>query len=129
MWAGRHQEAIEPLKTAMRLSPFDPDMPHWLHFTGRALYGVGNYAEAITVSRQICRSYPNMQPAWRTLLAALGQTRQVQEAEAVMQEAVARFGEDFGQPLRLAASSAQELRPEDREHLVAGLRKAGLTGG
>jgi hypothetical protein len=69
-----------------------------------------------------------MQPAWRTLLAALGQTRQVPEAEAVMQEAVARFGDDFGQPQRLAASSAKELGPKDREHLVAGLRKAGLIG-
>ena len=126
MWAGRHQEAIEPLNTAMRLSPFDPDIPHWLHFMGRALYGIGNYPEAITVARQICRSYPNMQPAWRTLLAALGQTGQVQEAAAVMQEALVRFGDDFGQPQRLAATSAKELRPDDRQHLVAGLRKAGL---
>jgi hypothetical protein len=45
-----------------------------------------------------------------------------------MQEAIARFGNDFGKPQRLAASSAQELRPKDREHLVEGLRKAGLIG-
>jgi adenylate cyclase len=126
MWAGQHQEAIEPLRTAMRLSPFDPDMPHWLHFLGRALYGIGNYLEATVVARQICRSYPNMQPAWRTLLAALGQTGQIKEANAVMQEAVTRFGKGFGQPDMLAASSAKELRPDDREHIVAGLRKAGL---
>jgi hypothetical protein len=43
-----------------------------------------------------------------------------------MQEAVTRFGKGFGQPDMLAASSAKELRPDDREHIVAGLRKAGL---
>jgi len=110
----------------MRLSPFDPDISHWLHFMGRALYGVGDYAQAIDVARQIRRSYPNMRPAWRTLLAALGQTGQVEEAQAVMQEAIGRFGSDFNQPATLAAISAKELRQDDREHLLAGLRKAGL---
>jgi TolB-like protein len=41
-FGGRPRDAIEPLDTAMRLSPFDPFRPDWLHYIGRACYCMGD---------------------------------------------------------------------------------------
>jgi len=48
LWGGFPGEAIEPLQTAMRLSPFDPLTPLWRHFIARAHYcrDVGNQKDA-----------------------------------------------------------------------------------
>ena len=94
-FSGRPDEAITPLMTGMRLSPFDPSMPFFLHCLGRAYYWMSDYPAAIATARQLCRSFPNFQSAYRTLIAGLGQIAQVGEAQSVMAEALARFGEDF----------------------------------
>jgi adenylate cyclase len=38
VFGGQPSEAFAPLKTAMRLSPFDPLMHLWLHWLSRAHY-------------------------------------------------------------------------------------------
>jgi adenylate cyclase len=122
-WGGRPREAVEPIKTAMRLSPFDPLMSFWQHFLARAYYWMGEYQEALVVARQVCQTYPNFQSAYRTLVAALGQTEQTNEARTVTAEALERFGENF----RAAFLTRQaENRPEDQDHLIEGYRKAGV---
>jgi pentatricopeptide repeat protein len=127
LWGGRPREAIEPLQTAMRLSPLDPLMPLWLHFMARAHYWAGDYAASIAMARQLLHSVPNFRQAYNTLIAALGQTGQVDEAQFVMAEALERFGEGFRRYMSLPLSELRELRPEDREHLIDGFRKAGLV--
>jgi tetratricopeptide (TPR) repeat protein len=126
-WGGRPREAIESLRTVMRLSPFDPRMPAWLHATARAHYWAGDYEAAITTGRQLRHSAPNYRQAYTTLVAAFGQTGQIYEARAVMTEALERFGEGFHFFLSLPSDKVLELRPEDREHLIDGFRKAGLA--
>ena len=123
-FGGRPREAIEPIKTAMRLSPFDPQMSFWQHFLGRAYYWMGDYQEALVVARQVCQTYPNFGPAYRTLVAALGQTGQADEAQRVTAEAAERFGDDFR--MRFRGRRAAENRPEDHERLIEGWRKAGV---
>jgi adenylate cyclase len=122
-FGGRPHEAIEPLKTAMRLSPFDPRLPSWRHFLGRAYYWMGDYEAAVGIARQTCQAYPYLRAAYRTLIAALGQTGQASEAQRVHAEAIERFGDDF--PSRYTTRPA-ENRPEDHEHLIDGWRKAGV---
>jgi len=122
-FGGRPREAIEPLKTAIRLSPFDPGMSLFLHSLGRAYYWMGDYPAAVATARQVCQSHPNLQSAYRTLLARLGQTGQAEEAQCVMAEALERFGGEFQSHLR---GNAAENRVEDREHLIEGYRKAGV---
>ena len=63
LWGGSPREAIEPLQTAMRLSPFDPLIPLWLHFTARAHYWSGDYEAAIAVASQLRQSFPEVPPA------------------------------------------------------------------
>jgi adenylate cyclase len=127
LWAGRPRDAIAPLQTAMRLSPFDPLIPFWLHFTARAYYCAGDYVASIAAARQLRNSVPNFRQIYNTLIAALGQTGQIDEARLVMVEALERFGEGFRRYMSLPLNELRELRPEDREHMIDGFRKAGLV--
>jgi adenylate cyclase len=125
-FGGWPREAIEPLQAAMRLSPFDPFMPMFLHGLARAYYYMGDYAAALTTARQLCRSFPSHQSAHRTLIAALGQMKEPEEARRVMAEVIERFGEDFRFHMRPLGPTPMEDRAEDREHLLEGYRKAGV---
>jgi hypothetical protein len=62
-------------------------------------------------------------------IAALGQTGEIDEARVVMAEALERFGEGFRRYMSLPLNELRELRPEDREHMIDGFRKAGLVVG
>jgi adenylate cyclase len=125
-FGGSPREAIEPLKVAIRLSPFDPSMAAYLHWLGRAYYYMSDHFSALTTARQVYRSYPKLQAAYRTLIAALGQTGQADEAQHVMAEAVDRFGEDFRSAMQPVGAIPIEDRSEDREHMREGYRKAGV---
>jgi adenylate cyclase len=105
VWGGFPREAIEPLRTAMRLSPFDPLTPLWRHFIARAHYWSEDYEEAIVVARQLRQSHPNFRQAYNTLIASLGQVGDVDEAHAVMADGLARFGEAFRILMSLPLSS------------------------
>jgi adenylate cyclase len=128
LWAGRPGDAIKPLQTAMRLSPFDPLFPLWLHFTARAYYWAQDYVASIAAARKLRQSVPNFRQVYNTLIAALGQTGQVDEARLVMNEGLERFGKGFRRYMSLPLNELLELRPEDREHMIVGFRKAGLVG-
>lgn len=127
VWGGRPADAMKPLQTAMRLSPFDPLIPLWLHYVARAHYLTQAYDASIRVAQQLRHSFPRFRPPYNTLLAALGQTGQVDEARSVFDDAMARFNEAFLTYLSLPLNELRELRPEDREHLISGFRKAGLV--
>jgi adenylate cyclase len=123
-FGGRPSDAIEPLRTAMRLSPFDPIMPRWLHYLSRAHYWAGDYQRAAGVAGQLCQSYRNFAPGHRTLIAALGQTGHLDDAQTVMSDGLDRFGDDFRVVM---LTCVDELRPIDHEHLLDGYRKAGVV--
>ena len=127
LWGGHPREAIEPLRTAIRLSPFDPLIPLWLHFTARAHYGSRDYEATITVASQLRQSFPGFRPPYNTLIAALGQLGRVDEARAVMADGLARFGDAFRALMSLPLNNLREMRPEDRDHLIEGFRKADLA--
>jgi adenylate cyclase len=126
VFGGRPRDAIEPIETAMRLSPFDPATPFFLNARGRASYYMGDYSAALAIARQVYRSFPNYQNIYRTLIAALGQTGQADEAHHVMAEALERFGPDFRFNMAPLGPTPMEDRAEDRERMLDGYRKAGV---
>jgi adenylate cyclase len=127
LWGGYPREAIEPLQTAIRLSPFDPLIPLWLHFTARARYLSREYEATVVVASQLRQSFPGFRPPYNTLIAALGQLGRVDEARTAMEDGLARFGDTFRDLMSLPLSNLRELRSEDRDHLIEGFRKAGLA--
>jgi hypothetical protein len=127
LWGGWPRAAIEPLQTAIRLSPFDPLIPLWLHYTARARYLSGEYEATVTVAGQLRQSFPGFRPPYNTLIAALGQLDRADEARAVMADGLARFGDAFRALMSLPLNNLRELRPEDRDHLIEGFRKADLA--
>src|ERR1700680_1048676 len=96
---------------------FNPIIPY---------YYMGDYPAAVATAQQVCRSYPNFQNAYRTLIAALGQTGQATEAQRLMADALQRFGKDFRFLMGPLGPNPMETRAEDREHLLEGYRKAGV---
>jgi adenylate cyclase len=127
-YGGRPGEAVEPLRTAMRLSPFDPLRFLWLIYLSRAQYWMHDYKAAIVTCRRLQQSYPNLFQSYTGLMASLGQMGRIDEARAVMAEAQERCGERLRSWMSLPPDKTGELRPEDREHLIEGLRKAGWEG-
>jgi adenylate cyclase len=126
-WGGRPHEAIQSLDSAMRLSPVDPRMPAWLHTRARAYYFARDYAAAIATARHLNRVAPNYPQAYATLIAAFGQIGRINEARTVLMEALERIGQGFWFFLSLPPDKVLELRPNDREHLLSGFRKAGVN--
>ena len=84
-------------------------------------------AAILAAVRNLRHSVPNFRQPYNTLIAALGQSGAVDEARIVMEEALARFGDGFRRYMALPLNELRELRSEDREHLSAGFRKAGLV--
>ena len=124
LWGGFPRDAIEPLQTAMRLSPFDPLTPLWRHFIARAHYWSEDYEAAIVTATQVCEAFPNFRLPYCTLIAALGQVGNVNEAQAVMDDALAKFGEAFRVLMRLPVDELLEFRPDDRAHMIDGFSKS-----
>jgi TolB-like protein/Tfp pilus assembly protein PilF len=125
-FGGQPREAIASLMRAMRLSPFDPLTPLFLNMLARACYHMEDYPVAVARARQLCRSFPNFQNPYRTLIAALGQTGEAAEAQAVMADALERFGADFRTLMAPLRTTVHEDRVETRELMRDGYRKAGV---
>jgi adenylate cyclase len=122
--AGRARDAIEPLRIALRLNPFGS--PFHLANMARAHYLAGEYEAAAAVAQQVRRSTPNFPAPHVTLMAALGQLGRVEEARAVLAEALERFGDRIRFFMSPPPNVIRERRPEDTEYLLDGLRKAGV---
>jgi pentatricopeptide repeat protein len=76
------------------------------------------------VANQLRQSFPAFRQPYNTLIAALGQADRIEEAQAVMADALARFGDAFRTLMALPLDELRELRPQDRDHLIEGFRKA-----
>ena len=119
VFLGRPDEAIEWLKQAKLLDPYFNPVSYW-HFLGTAHFVAGRYAEAITA---LSRS--STMPVWvqAYLAASHALADKIDRARELAAQLV-RLTPDFS-ATRLAAKEPYK-RPTDGEHLLDGLRKAGL---
>ena len=117
MHAGRSEDAIELLSKAMLLNPFYPDQYLW--HLGGAYYNLKRYDDGIkTVLRM-----NNPAEGRRLLAAAYGQLGHKTEARQHAAKVLA-VHPDFS--LENWAMVQPDKYPEDTEHFVEGLKKAGL---
>src|SRR5438067_9079841 len=122
IFAGRQTEGHTALETCIRLDPRDPYLAVRLLHVACGLYFCGEYAASIEASKRLIRSYPDFPMVYRWSAAALGQLGRTTEASEALQKAVSRAPGAFDMYVR---SRAPWFRPEDHDHLVNGLRKAG----
>jgi TolB-like protein/Tfp pilus assembly protein PilF len=120
---GRPEEALERLRNAFRLSPFDPMSFFFLTVAGLAEFISGRYEEAVIWLRKAQRENPRFTPMRRQLaatLALLGRDDEAKAAAASLLEMDPQFR------VSVFASWYPLRRPDDLERLATGLRLAGL---
>jgi adenylate cyclase len=118
---GDPSRAIELAMTQMRLDPFHPHFAPLI--AGEAYYVLKQYREAHRWLREATGRAPNHQYGHAFLAATYAQLEQLDDARAEAAE-VMRVNPKYTIGKQRQVSVMK--RAEDLEHLVDGLRKAGL---
>jgi adenylate cyclase len=126
LFSGRPREGLASLEAALRLDPRNERvLPHHLLRVAIALYYAREYESAVEAAKRAIRAYPDFPFApYQLVAAALGQLERTEEARAALEKAIAVTPAAFD-PF---ADRPPWIRPEDRVHLLEGLRKAGWEG-
>jgi adenylate cyclase len=120
---GRPDEALERLRNAWRLSPFDPMSFFFCTVAGIAELVAGRYDQAVGWLRKALRMNGRFVPCHRTLTAALALSGDVPGAQLAARDLLAiepRFR------VSVFTSWYPLRRPDDRERFAIGLRLAGV---
>jgi adenylate cyclase len=120
-WAGQAQRAIEVAKLHLRVDPFA--LPIARAYLGLGYLILRDYPEAVTALREVVSQSANHRPGRCWLAAAYAHLGDIEEAR-IQAAHVLRLEPDFVTTgyRKLAAF----WRPADVEHVIAGLRAAGL---
>ena len=113
--AGKMREARDVMDKALSLNPLAPDVYYWV--SASADYFLGEYAKASDMFKRM----NNREPAARVIAAVEAMNGNLEEA-ARHRDIYLASHPDF----RLADYMIQH-RPEDREHYLEGLRRAGFA--
>ena len=96
-----------------------------MHHRTLGCYFEGDYLGAEAMARRAIRAYPGSSRPYLWLAAALGQLGHAVDARRALDAAIALSPGYFK---FTTGSRPPYFRPEDHEHLLDGLRKAGWTG-
>jgi adenylate cyclase len=118
----RTSEARKAMLAALRLSPRDPLNVVPSMQIGISYYFERNYASCLEVCKRVVTRYPDFPLTYRYLVASLGQLGRINEAQVALQQCIAVSPSSFDFYVR---SRPPWFRPEDYEHTLEGLRKAG----
>ena len=124
-FSGRPGEARVANQTALRLSPFGPD--NWIILSGLTIshYFERDYNAAVRVAERTIRDHPELVSPYRWLATALGHLGRSDLARAALRKAIEVSPESFDFYVH---RRPPWFRPEDHEHMLDGLRKAGWEG-
>jgi adenylate cyclase len=125
VFSGQPEEGLASLATCIRLDPRDPNLATRLNHVALAFYLSRDYAAAIEAAKRTIRSYPKHPMAYLWLAAALGQTGCIEEASEILGQAIAIAPMSFAMYVR---ERMPWMRPEDHDHWLDGMRKAGWKG-
>jgi adenylate cyclase len=125
MCSGCPKEGRVALERSIRLDPRDPMALLNLMNVAISYFLSGEYDAAIEAAKRVIRAYPDYPMTYPWLVAALGQSGRIEEAERALQRAITIAPGAFD---LLVRSRAPWYRPEDLDHMIEGLRKAGWQG-
>jgi DNA-binding SARP family transcriptional activator/TolB-like protein/Flp pilus assembly protein TadD len=125
-YLGRHDDAIEQIMQAQRLSPHDPHgfffdmalmMPHFLR---------GDFEQAAALARRAVELNPGCSSTYKGYLATLGHLGNEEEAARIRGRLLVL---EPGFSIRNAVERSPMIRQDDRSLYAEGLRRGGLREG
>jgi adenylate cyclase len=122
-FSGQPAEGRESFLLAMQHDPREKRQISTL--VGMTYYFERDYERAAESLRRTLADFPTNPPALRWLAAALGQIGRTDEARIALSEALAKAPDSFA---RYTRERPPWFAPEDYEHMLDGLRKAGWQG-
>jgi adenylate cyclase len=125
VYSGRAKEGVTSLERSVRLDPRDPQLAWRLNWIAVGHYCDHEYHAAADAAERAIRSYPELPMPYRWLAASWGQLGRVAEAQEVLAKAIAIRPSSFELFVR---KRVPWHRPQDYEHMLEGLRKAGWEG-
>ncbi|MGX9576911.1 adenylate/guanylate cyclase domain-containing protein [Mesorhizobium sp. f-mel] len=121
-YSGRSEDALESFGRGKALNPYFPDV--LLHFQALASFQLGRYEEAVDLLMQRLARNAVTDVSRALLAASYGHLGRFAEARAAWQE-VLRVNPDYS--LEYRRKVLPYKNPADFEHVVDGLRKAGVV--
>ena len=125
MHTGQPVQARQRLAVFLRVNPRGPHSAFAMHWFAVSYYYECDYARSVEAQRRVVARYPDVPNSYRWLAAALGQLGRTEEARAALQKALEVSPRSFEFYTR---RRPPWHRPEDHEHMLDGLRKAGWQG-
>jgi adenylate cyclase len=121
--SGESEKAHEHLRAALRLNPRDP-ANYWIYaFWGLAAWTAGRYDDAADWARKGIHTYPEFPTAHRLLAASLSAAGLIERARDAV-AALLRIAP--GTTIARTRAGVPWKKPEDMEHYLDALRRAGL---
>jgi adenylate cyclase len=122
MHTGQPIQARRRLMEFLRIEPRGPHNASAMHWLAVSYYYERDYTRSVETSRRVVARYPDVPNSYRWLAAALGQLGQKEEASAALRKALEVSPQSFEFYI---SQRPPWHRPEDYEHMLEGLRKAG----
>jgi adenylate cyclase len=125
IFTGRTAEGREAVGVFERLSPRDPSIAIARRQIVVSHYFDRDYERCVEAARRLISADPDLPLNNRWMAAALGQLGRTDEARAVLERSMAISPREYEVYVR---NRIPWMRPEDYEHMLDGMRKAGWTG-
>ncbi len=125
VFTGQPKEGLAMLERCMRLDPRESRSGVGVNQLVIAHYFCREYEAAVEAAQRVINVHPDLPLVYRWLAAALGQLGRSEEARAALDQAMTRSPAAFDAYVRRRVAWH---RPEDFEHTLDGLRKAGWDG-
>jgi adenylate cyclase len=125
VFSGQPSHGRDKLLIALRLNPRDPVNAVALNVIGWSYYHERDYIRALDAARRVVSRFAQRPSAYRCLVASLGQLGRLDEARGALQRAIEVSPQAFDLYVQ---SRPPWYSPEDYEHQLEGLRKAGWQG-
>ncbi len=125
-FARQATEARSALNSALRLDPRGETALVALHHLTVNFYLERDYVAAEAAASRVIRAYPHFPRSYPYLVASLGQLGRAKDADSALQEGMAAAPAFFQHLLR---GRPPYYKPDDYDHLLEGVRKAGWQSG
>ena len=124
-WVGLWREGAQAAQRALRLSPRDPFCAIYQGVAAYAAFVGRDYDEAVRLSRESVRQRNDFTGGLRVLTAAAAMAGEIELAKATLQD-LRRVHPNISLAWVASQLPSFKVNPDECEHFLEGLRRAGL---